>query len=117
MTTTALAKGIARISFPGGGTVLPAENAYDWEILMEYVADNARTSGQVEIRVDDQRWLVRCIRGPSEAGCSRCGHFLYAACCSARNAETSYCVKCIFASSIESTLPAHERHCGASRAR
>ena len=114
--TTALAKGIAHISLPGGGTVLPAENAYDWEIVMEYVADNVRTSGQVEIRVDDQRWLVRSIQRPLGAGCSRCGHFLHAAWCSATNAEASYCVKCIFARSLESTLPARERQCPARRA-
>ena len=115
--TTALAKGIAYISFPGGGTVLPAENAYDWEILMDYVADTVRSNGPVEIRVDRQRWLVRYIRDLSGPDCSRCGHFLHAVCSTATNAETSYCVKCICARGRESTLPAHEGQCGASRAR
>ena len=106
--TTARVKGIAHISFPGGGTVLPAENAYDWEILMDYVADTVRSSGPVEIRVDHQRWLVRYIRGPSGPDCSRCGHFLHTACCTPMNAETSYCVKCIGARGGETVLPGHQ---------
>jgi len=115
--TTALAKGVARISFPGGGTVLPAESAYDWEILMEYVADNVRSGGQFEICVDDQCWVVRCVRGPSATGCSRCGHALHTACCSATNAERRYCGKCLGASTIEAARPRRARRGGASCAR
>jgi hypothetical protein len=114
---TALAKGIAHISFPGGGIFLPARNPYDRQTLMEYVDDNVRSKGQVQILVDDQRWLVRCVRVPAGAGCSGCGHALHCACYSAARAETAYCVKCAFTTGEDSAAPTSERRCRASRTR
>lgn len=114
---TALAKGIAHISFPGGGTFLPLRSAYDRETLLEYVDDNVRSKGQVQILVDDQRWFVRCIRNPSGAGCSGCGHVLRCACYSAASAGTAYCVKCAFTPGEDEAAPRSERHCRTSRTR
>jgi hypothetical protein len=106
----ALAKGIAHVSFAGGGIFLPAGNRYDRETLMEYVADNVRTKGQVQILVDDQRWLARDVRPESGGGCSTCrGRLLGAACYAAADVRTAYCVKCAFAPCVRSRSPGNER--------
>ncbi len=45
----ALAKGIAYVSFPGGGMFVPARSPYDRQMLVECVAD--RTLGTYKVQV------------------------------------------------------------------
>jgi hypothetical protein len=92
---TALAKGIAHISFVGGGTFLPARNPYDRETLVEYVADRVHTRGHVQVLVDGQRWMV-CPRNPSVSSCATCRHSLDCRCVATIDRGAAYCLTCAF---------------------
>ena len=91
---TGIANGIAHVSFPGGGTFVPARTPYDRQILIEHVVDRVRTKGHVQVLVDDQRWLVRLLRDPSTARCGSCAKGLNAVCYATAPDEMVYCVRC-----------------------
>lgn len=88
--------GIAHISFAGGGVVLPARNPYDRQVLMEHIAERVRTKGEIRVTLDRQCWAVRLNRAVVASSCSACGHPLRAACYSAADGSTAYCVRCAF---------------------
>jgi hypothetical protein len=110
----AVAKGIAHVSFSGGGTFLPARNPYDRQLLIEHVSDRARAKGQVQVLVQDQLWMVQRNRGPNVARCARCRMPAATACYSKGCDETCYCVSCAFGSEMEALQPqgAAERRVG-----
>jgi hypothetical protein len=87
------AKGIAHISFTGGGMFLPARNPYDREVLIEYVAHYAGLGSEVQILVDDQRWLVQPRRGQFALSCVGCGSIAEPPCCAADGGAVC-CIKC-----------------------
>jgi hypothetical protein len=63
---TTLVKGVAHVSFVGGGTFFPARSPDNRQALVEYVADRVRAAGRVQVLVDGQRWMVE-PRGPQRA--------------------------------------------------
>jgi len=97
--TVTLAPGIAHVSFPGGGTFLPARTPYDLQVLAEHVADGVRTNGQAQVLIKNQRWTARVGLIPPLPGCAGCGNSLSVACCSNAPEGLLYCVKCAFAHS------------------
>jgi hypothetical protein len=108
---TALAKGIAHVSFPGGGIFLPARTPYDREALVEYIAHTVHANGRVQVLVDDQRWLVRGTRNRAAGNCAGCSRALSTACNSATDADASdYCVGCAFAPKDQSPRPEYARN-------
>jgi hypothetical protein len=96
----ALAKGIAHISFPGGGTFLSVRGPYDRELLIEHVAHRVRAKGRVQVLIDDQRWLIDPVIGQRSGACAGCGHSVDAV-CSTPDAGVAYCVRCAFAPPVE----------------
>jgi len=87
-------RGVAHISFAGGGVFLPARNPYDREILAEHVADRVRCKGEVQVALDDRCWSVSL--SAVGASCSHCGHPLDSACSSPTSGVDVLCVKCAF---------------------
>ena len=109
---SALAKGIAHVSFPGGGMFLPARSPYDRETLKEYVIHTVRVNGRVQVLVDDQRWFVH---GSTSGRCAGCEHLLDAACNLAGEAGgAGYCVTCAFRPGADSVQGNGERQRQAS---
>lgn len=94
-------RGIAHISFAGGGVFLPARNPYDREVLVEHVADRVRSKGEVLVTLDDRYWSVCKSDGALGACCFACGYSLGSALYSATNEQTAYCVKCAFGDNKE----------------
>jgi hypothetical protein len=89
-----IADGIAHVSFPRGGTFLPAWTPYDRQILVEYVGASLHSSGQVQVLVDGQRWMVHLSRSSVMPCCLSCGCSADSACYSAAHGEEAYCVRC-----------------------
>jgi hypothetical protein len=89
-----LARGIAHVSFVGGGVFLPARDPYDRQILIEEVRQRVRAKGRVQVLVDNHRWLVQ--PGPTNrtATCAGCSEALGAACYSGMSTDTAYCALC-----------------------
>jgi hypothetical protein len=87
-------RGVAHISFAGGGVFLPARNPYDREILVEHVADRVRSKGELQVALDDHCWSV-CMSDVG-ASCASCGAALDSACYSVANGLAAYCVRCAF---------------------
>ena len=87
------AKGIAHVSFAGGGLFLPARSAGDRQHLIERVTHTAATHGRVQILVDDQRWLVQPGRSRGGPSCTGCGAIAKPP-CHAADAGGAYCVPC-----------------------
>jgi hypothetical protein len=92
---TTLVKGVAHVSFVGGGTFLPARNPDDRQTLVEYVADRVRATGQVQVLVDGQRWLVEPHR-PSAGPCAACRNSLDCPCFAGADRGAACCLQCAF---------------------
>ena len=90
----AIATGIAHVSFAGGGTFLPTRTPYQRQMLVEHVLQCVRANGQVQVLVDDQRWMVYLRGGALTVCCSRCGHSLGSAVYSTGDATEAYCGEC-----------------------
>jgi hypothetical protein len=89
-------RGIAHISFAGGGVFLPAANPYDREVLVEHVAERVRSKREVLVALDDRYWSV-CMNGAGrDTCCSACGNSPESICYAASNDQMAYCVKCAF---------------------
>lgn len=94
-------RGIAHISFIGGGVFLPARNPYDRQVLVEHVAERVRSKGEVLVTLDDRYWSVCKSNETPGICCFACGHSLESAPYSATNQQTVYCVKCAFGERTE----------------
>lgn len=97
----AMAKGVAHISFAGGGIFLPARNPYDRQLLVEHVGARVQSSGPVQVLLEDQVWMVHCNRGSGAARCTRCGMAAATACYSRGGEENCYCVACALGTEVE----------------
>jgi hypothetical protein len=89
-----LARGIAHVSFSGGGIFLPARDPYDRQTLIEHVIDRVHAKGCVQVLVDNHRWLAQ--RGTAQVGrtCALCGQVTDAVCFSTTSSGAAYCVRC-----------------------
>jgi hypothetical protein len=97
----AMAKGVAHISFAGGGIFLPARNPYDRQLLAEHIGARVRSKGQVQVLMGNQVWMVHRNRGPGAARCTRCGMAAATACYSRGGEEDCYCVACALGTEVE----------------
>ena len=90
-----MTRGIAHVSFVGGGIFLPARSPYDRQVLTEHVLSRVRAKGKVQVLIDDQRWMVQ---RPSSglADCSHCGCAVNSACYLGAGSGTPYCLTCAF---------------------
>lgn len=86
-------KGVAHVSFPFGGMFLPARSPSDRWMLAQHVTNQARVRGEVQILLDDQRWLVHFPPRPSAAPCPSCGSSLSTACVASAG-DVAYCAAC-----------------------
>lgn len=104
-------RGIAHVSFSGGGMFLPARSPYDRQVLAEHVMSRVRTKGQVQVLIDNQRWMVYQRRGVRGVCCSQCGRAVDSACYLISANGTLYCVTCAFRDLAQPTLaqPVMER--------
>ena len=90
-----LARGIAHLSFPGGGVFLPARDPYDRQTLIEHVTQRVRAKGPVQVLVDNHRWMIQEAGAANRmATCAACGLSVDAACYSNVSNGTPYCVHC-----------------------
>jgi hypothetical protein len=64
-------KGIAHVSFQGGGLILPAHTPYDRELLFEHVEASAKQHGGVRLDWRHQHWTVSVSNGQREV-CAAC---------------------------------------------
>jgi len=64
-------RGVARISFQGGGLFLPAKTPYERELLFEHVNEYTKRHGQVRLDFSRKEWLVRLKASPAEI-CAAC---------------------------------------------
>ena len=87
-------KGVAHVSFLGGGVFVPTRSPYDRQVLVELVADRAHSKGRVQVLVGDQRWMVHCSDAQRARTCSRCGTAEDVTCYSPSDRNTGYCVEC-----------------------
>jgi hypothetical protein len=89
-----LARGIAHVSFAGGGTFLPARSPYDRQLLAEHVSERVRTKGQVQVLMGDHLWMVLRNRSAAGTRCPRCGVAVTAACYFRGCGDVGYCITC-----------------------
>jgi hypothetical protein len=64
-------KGIAHVSFQGGGLIVPAHTPYERELLFEHVEASAKQRGGVRLDWRHQQWTVRVSNGQREV-CAAC---------------------------------------------
>src|SRR5262245_57437073 len=102
---SATPNGIAHVSYPGGGIFVPVRTAYDRQILVEQVMERVRTKGQVQILIDDRRWMVRHLSRASRVSCVQCGGSTNSACTSPVIGKAVFCTKCVVEGAFE-TPPA-----------
>ena len=91
-----MTRGIAHVSFSGGGIFLPARNPYDRQVLAEHVLSRVRAKGEVQVLIGNQRWLVQQRSGSRVAPCTRCQCSAPSACYLPAEGGAPYCVTCAF---------------------
>ncbi len=96
-----MTRGIAHVSFVGGGIFLPARSPYDRQLLAEHVQSRVHAKGQVQVLIDDQRWMVHRRPSSGFAGCSHCGSSINSACYLGAGSGRPYCLTCAFADPTE----------------
>jgi len=64
---------IARIRSAGNAVLLPAENAYDRELIFEEVEFAARRHGAAGLKVGGTEMRVTCSQKQRGVPCTRCG--------------------------------------------
>lgn len=92
---------------------LPARSPYDRQVLADHVAASLRVTGQVQVLVNEQRWMVRCT-GPSvPVYCTGCASGLNTVWAADSDAWT-YCAECALHGCTEPVqVPReHRRHAG-----
>jgi len=69
---------IARLSFKGGGAILPVHTPYEREILVECVEASTKRHGSILLEVDGRRWTISTSNGlrPACVLCSQWPHGL-----------------------------------------
>jgi hypothetical protein len=110
----ALAKGIAHVSFLGGGAFLPLRNPDDRRTLIEYVADRVGATGQVQVLVGGQRWRVGPW-DPSLNPCATCRHSLACRCLAVTDRGATSCLTRAFGNEDESAPRKEKRRIAAHR--
>jgi len=92
-----LARGIAHISFRGGGVFLPARDPYDRQILIDHVTQRVRTEGRVQVLVANHRWMVQAGAAHRAATCAACGQAVGTVCYSDMSNGATHCARCALA--------------------
>jgi hypothetical protein len=110
---SAMAKGIAHVSFAGGGLFLPARSPYDRQVLAEHVRERVRANGRVQVLMGEHLWMMHRNRGTTTY-CARCGVAAGIACHFSGSGEACYCVACALEEGVDrAPLPrAAERRVG-----
>ena len=67
-------KGIAHVSFQGGGLIVPAHTPYDCELLFEHVEAATKRHGDVRFDLNRQQWRISLHNGHGEV-CASCGRW------------------------------------------
>jgi hypothetical protein len=94
MANVTLPKGVAHVSYRGGGCFLPVRTAYGRELLVEYVVDLVRTKGLVQVLIDEGRWLAEAAMGRPAVDCVSCERPTQTRC--DHDGAGPYCVPCAF---------------------
>ena len=103
-----LARGIAHVSYPGGGVFLPARDPYDRQTLIEHVNQRVRAKGRVQVLIDSHRWMVQPNSLPLANACAVCGQTADTACYSAGGYGAPYCVACALGGATRVDPAQHE---------
>ena len=66
-------KDIARITFEGGGLILPMHTPYERELLVEHIEVSTKRHGWVRLEVNRRQWTISMNNGRRQvcASCSR----------------------------------------------
>jgi hypothetical protein len=67
--------GIAHVSFPGGGLIVPAHTPYERELLFEHVEASTKRHGDVRFGFNRQQWRISLHNGRREV-CASCSRWL-----------------------------------------
>lgn len=64
---------IARLSFKGGGVILPVHTSYERELLVEHVEASTKRHGHILLEVNGRRWTISTSNGlrPVCVSCSQ----------------------------------------------
>jgi hypothetical protein len=99
---------VAHVSYPGGGVFLPDHGPGDRHTIMEYVERLVSSKRQVQILLDNHRWLVQ---SSEHACCAVCDLATKAACREANEGGELYCLRCaLSAARAEERARATPRH-------
>ena len=64
-------RGMAHLSFDGGGLIVPAQTPYERQLLFEYVEASTKQHGGVRLRLNGQLWTISQKNGGHEV-CAAC---------------------------------------------
>jgi hypothetical protein len=95
-----MAKGIAHLSFAGGGIILPARSPYDREVLVEHVLNRVHVKGRVQVLVDERSWIVQLGDARRPLSCQHCGRRADSACYFWAGDGARFCVPCALGGDI-----------------
>lgn len=87
----------ARIVFTGGALLVPAQNAYERQQLIDHVRGCVSSKQQVRVRVDHTTWLAEPADPRRSLVCNSCAQRVSRTLCRRAGTEAVYCVACALA--------------------
>ena len=87
--------GIAHITYPGGGIVMPARSAYERQLVSEHVTHRALRSTVVRLDVGGRRWQVAADAAADRPQCGKCLRRVRVSGTNASVAPDAYCLVCL----------------------
>lgn len=69
-------RGVAQISFSGGGMFLPSRTPYERELVFEHAESYARRYGKARLQLSRNFLLVSSEPSESNESCAECGQSL-----------------------------------------
>jgi len=84
-------RGVAHISFEGGGLIVPVQTPYERQLFFEHIDLSAKRHGSVRLKINRRHWTVSLHNGDHEA-CASCPRSLDAL--TYRLNGQTYCGQC-----------------------
>lgn len=86
---------IARLSYAGGGALLPAASAYDRELLHDHLLHLVTRRADLRLELAGRIWWLAAERAPFD--CAACNRRLRISACARRAGVAPRCLRCALA--------------------
>jgi len=90
-------KGIAKLTFPGGGIVLPGRTPYERELLVEHIQYHVRRRSALHLELDGHNWSIVFDDSFESDHCATCQRTTDIHAGNHMIKHATFCLRCVIA--------------------